>query len=249
MAKLKKVLLVIIFGPIGIIVGIFLLIVSIPFIIFFGLSYLYVNLFRYIRHDPKVELHRLVTKEQVEYTQTLEEVLKYLELLTVGIATHGQGVVGVLKKTTRDGEPDEDVFKAARLLFYEQSIESEYAKVVVKLNLAKLERHDGEIFYVAQRNDEDSELGDYIEAEATLKNTPRSEPFHLNLRFDYEGAYFCIGLLNGGGWYNKKTSQLWSRLPKQNVWMVRYNDKGTEFGFRKSKRLGRARAMWFDSRA
>jgi hypothetical protein len=247
MSKLTKVLLVVIFGPIGVIFGIFLLIISLPFIIFFGLSYLYLKLFRYIRHDPRVELPRLVTKKQVEHTQGLGDVLEYFELLTASIATHSGSVVGAFKKTTRNGEPDDDAFKATTLLSYKQSIESKHAKVSVGLNLVELERDDGEIFYIAQRNDEDPELGAYIEADVTLRSL-KSEPFHLNFDFDYEGVYFCIGLLNDGGWYNEKTGQLWSYLSNQKVWMVRYNDKGSEFGFRKSKGIGRARAMWHDSK-
>jgi len=247
MSKLKAILLVIIFGPIGVVSGIFLLVISLPFIIFFELGHLYSNLFRYIRHDPRVDLPRLVTKEQVEHTQGLDDALKYFELLTAGIATQSGGVVSALKKTTRSGDPDAEVFKKATLLFYKQSIESEHAKVAVNLDLVELERDDGEIFYVAQRDDEDLELGAYIEADVTLKKSLTSEPFHLNL--DYKGVYFCIGLLNGGGWYNEKTGQLWSYLSNQKVWMVRYDDKGTEFGFRKSKGVCRARAMWYDSKS
>jgi hypothetical protein len=249
MPKLKNVLLAIIFGPIGVVIGLIVLIGVSPFIVFFGLSNLYLKLFRHIRHDPKVELPRLVTKKQVEHTQSLEEVLKYLELLTESMASHGGGVASELKKSTRNGEPDDADFKAVTVVKFERSIESEHAKIVVELDLIELERHDGEIFHVAQRNDEDSQLGDYIEAEATLKGASTPESFHINLDFGYEGVYFCIGLLSGDGWYNDKTGQLWSHLSKQKVWMVRYNDKGDDFGFRKTKGKGVAREKWFDSDA
>jgi hypothetical protein len=245
--KIRKLLTIIFLAPIGVFFGVILIVGSLPIIAFFLAYQLYLKVIERLRGDPRVKLERLVAKDYVEHTQTLENALAYFEALVAEISKRSGASVGELKKAILDSDDDYDQYYNRKLLTYERVCTTPHAQVAIKLEVAELTDKDGEVSYAGFRDDEDPELAARIEAFVTLTTQPEVDPVYVQLEFDGMGTYFCIGLLQGEGRYNSNTGQLWSYLSEQEVWMVRYNPEGRDFGFRKSFLAGLAREKWFDA--
>lgn len=248
MSKIMKVLGYIVLIPIGIFFGAILLVAAVPIIIFFVLYNLYLKLIAKLRGDPKVALKRLVSKEKIKNTQTLESAIKYFEILTDTIASKGSATISATKESTEDPEDSYNADFAPRVLVYRRVIKSEFANVDTELKILEMTDDKGEVFYSSAYDDEDSELTNVIWATISHKSDGKKCEFDVRLEFDDIGSYFCIGILKGGGWYNEKTEQFWSHLSDKKIWVVRYNESGRDFGFRKAKSTGHVRMKWFDEK-
>ena len=243
-----KVLGYVVLIPIGIFFGAVLLVAAVPIIIFFVVYNLYLKLIAKLRGDPKVTFKRLVDKEKIKDTQTLESAIKYFEMLTDTIAREGGAVIGVTKESTEDPEDFYNTDFVHRVLVYKRVVKSEYADVGIELKILEMTDDKGKVFYSSAYDDEDPELANVIWASISFKSDDKKSEFDVRLEFDDIGSYFCIGILMGGGWRNERTGQFWSHLSDKKIWVVRYNESGRDFGFRRVKSTGRVRMKWFDEK-
>jgi hypothetical protein len=244
--KLKNTLLIIIFAPIGIFFGAIMLIAAIPFVVFFMFYNLYLKLFTILRNDPKVAFEKLVDRAKIKDTQTLDGAINYFETLTDTIARESKATISTTKKSVEDPDDDYDVEFNNKILVYDRVITSKFATVRIDMKILEMTRDDGEIFYASANDDEDPELASIIIATIRFKSEDMNCKCTVGLEFDDVGAYFCIGILRGDGEYDQRTSQSWSHLTDKDVWIVKYDDDGRNFGLRKSRVAGRARERWFD---
>jgi hypothetical protein len=219
-----------------------------PVMLWFFLSFVYEKIIRYLRRDPKVDFPKLA-RDKVEHTQSLENAIAHLEYLAETMAKKGNASVGDLIELTIEPETDYDRQLYGKCISYEKMLSSEYVDITLKLRLVEYATHEGEVAYASLEDDENPELASEIIANVGIKNYPSKDAFNVRVNFDEMGAYFCIGALQGGGWYNESVGQLWSYLKDQNVWMVRYSSDGKDFGLRKNKIQTKARRLWFDSKS
>lgn len=246
MQRLKKVLLVVIFAPIGMFFGAILIVGMLPVLLFFCLYILYLKIFRELRGDPKNPFVLLIDKKEFDNTQELEGAIKYFEELTNAIAHKGGARASRVKESKMDYEGEAEFIN--KLLTYERELTTKSASISIQLQILEMTSEDGDVFYVSPNNDEDTELISSIIGNIVLKSGTKDRSFNVRLEVDELASYFCIGVLQGGGWYNEKTKQFWSELLDYNIWLVRYNKNGKDFGLRKAKSLGKARENWFDQR-
>lgn len=225
-----------------------MIIAAIPFVIFFMFYNLYLKLFTILRNDPKVDFRKLVDKTKIKDTQTLGNAINYFETLTDTMAYESKATISATKKSVEDPDDDYDVEFNNKILIYKRVLESDFASVNISLKILEMIRDDGKVFYASANDDEDPELASVIIATIRFKPDDTDRKCAVRLGFDDVGAYFCIGILRGDGEYDQRTAQFWSHLTDKDVWIVKYDDDGRNFGLRKSRIAGRARERWFDER-
>lgn len=241
---LSKKIGMILLTPIWVVIGIVLLVVVVLTMTFFVLCRLYLKILERLRGDPKSTLTSLIEKS-VESSRTLENAIKYFEVLTDSIAQEGDATISRTKKSI---EKPADGSNVDKILVFERVLSSNFATIKTVLKVLETTDRKGEVLHISAFDGEDPQLASVIFANIAMASHMSDPEFDIEIRFDEIGAYFCIGVLQNGGWCNRKSGQFWSHLAGQEIWIVRYDKKGRTFGFRGSKVLGLAREKWFDKK-